>query len=68
MGCIHFNSSDPNATMALRLPRLLNALADVDFRAILGDNLYDTDGGITERFFGRLTPAARAVFQPTVPG
>eukprot|EP00035_Acanthoeca_spectabilis_P038820 m.56504 g.56504 ORF g.56504 m.56504 type:complete len:437 (-) comp9305_c0_seq1:23-1333(-) len=68
VGCIHFNSSDPNATMALRLPRLLNALADVDFRAILGDNLYDTDGGITERFFGRLTPAARAVFQPTVPG
>lgn len=70
VGCIHFNSSatDPNATMKMRLPRLVNALTDVDFRAVLGDNLYDTDGGITERFYSQLNAAARAQFQPTVPG
>ena len=40
VGCIHFN----NSNMSQRLPRLVNALSDVDFRAILGDNFYDRDG------------------------
>jgi hypothetical protein len=64
VGCIHFNGS----SMGTRLPRLANALADVDFRALLGDNFYDQTGEISSRFFAQLTPQARAQWQVTVPG
>ena len=67
VGCIHFNGTDA-ANMSTRLPRLFNAITDVDFRVVLGDNLYDSDGAITKRFHAALTPAARQVFSLTVPG
>ena len=54
--------------MSQRLPRLVNALSDVDFRAILGDNFYDRDGDITQRFFDKLTLKAKSQWQMTVPG
>jgi len=50
------------------LPSLFNALSDVDFRVIVGDNFYDRDGGITSRFFSRLSAEAKAQFSLTVPG
>jgi len=57
VGCIHF---DDGTSMQTRLPRLLNALApSIDFRVMIGDNLYDRDGDITTRFFGQLTPEAQ---------
>ena len=54
--------------MSDRMPRLINALADVDFRAVVGDNFYDRDGAITSRFYGRLSAKARSQWQLTVPG
>jgi hypothetical protein len=65
VGCIHFN----NSNMSARLPRLVNSLADLDFRTTLGDNFYDDqDGAITKRFFEKLTTQAMAQWQLTVPG
>jgi hypothetical protein len=61
VGCIHVN-------MSQRLPRLVNSLADVDFRAIIGDAFYDLDGSVTSRFYSRLTPRAKEVVQLAVPG
>ena len=67
VGCIHFNGTGA-ANMSTRLPRLFNAITDVDFRVVLGDNLYDSGGAITQRFHTALTPAARQLFSLTVPG
>jgi hypothetical protein len=61
VGCIHAN-------MTKRLPRLVNALSDLDYRVVLGDNWYDQAGGITRRFFEALTNKAQAQIQVTVPG
>ena len=72
VGCIHFNNTRPiSSNMSQRLPLLFNALADVDFRVILGDNFYEsttTDGGIASRFFAKLSAAAKTQWQLTVPG
>ena len=57
--------------MSQRLPFLFKALADVDFRVILGYNFYEstsTDGGIASRFFSKLSAAAKTQWQLTVPG
>lgn len=78
VGCIHFNSS----SMKLRLPRLVNSLADTgqmaaaiaeclspsDYRVILGDNFYDAAGNITANFFSALSLQAQSQVQLTVPG
>jgi len=57
VGCIHF---DDGTTMQTRLPRLMNAVApSINYRVMIGDNLYDRDGDITTRFYGQLTPEAQ---------
>ena len=69
VGCIHFNNTLPNSTnMSQRLPLLYNALSDVDFRVVAGDNYYDRDGFITTRFHRKLNAAAKMQWQLTVPG
>eukprot|EP00041_Stephanoeca_diplocostata_P012646 m.212158 g.212158 ORF g.212158 m.212158 type:complete len:440 (-) comp19036_c0_seq2:81-1400(-) len=64
VGCIHFNGS----SMKERLPRLVNSMSSLDYRVILGDNFYDQDGGITQRFYQTLSNAAKQQWQITVPG
>jgi len=73
VGCIHFENA--SATMAERLPRLVNALAgsgnraSVDYRVIGGDAFYDTqDGNTTARFYRALTPLAQGVPEVSVLG
>jgi hypothetical protein len=52
-----------------RVARLLNAVApSSDFRALLGDNLYDRDGSKTALMYSMLTPRAKETLQLAVPG
>ena len=63
------NGSFHPCTCGTRIARLLNAVApSSDFRALLGDNLYDRDGSKTALMYSMLTPRAKETLQLAVPG
>ena len=63
------NGSFHPCTCGTRIARLLNAVApSSDFRALLGDNLYDRDGSKTALMYSMLTLRARETLQLAVPG
>lgn len=63
------NGSFHPCTCGTRIARLLNAVApSSDFRALLGDNLYDRDGSKTALLYSMLTPRAKETLQLAVPG
>jgi hypothetical protein len=63
------NGSFHPCTCGTRIARLLNAVApSSNFRALLGDNLYDRDGSKTELLYSMLTLRAKETLQLAVPG
>jgi hypothetical protein len=63
------NGSFHPCTSGTRIARLLNAVApSSDFRALLGDNLYDREGYKTSLMYSMLTQRAKETLQLAVPG
>jgi hypothetical protein len=63
------NGSFHPCTCGSRIARLLNAVApSSDFRALLGDNLYDRDGSKTALLYSMLSARAKETLQLAVPG
>jgi hypothetical protein len=63
------NGSFHPCTCGTRVARILNAVApSSDFRALLGDNLYDRDGSKTTLMYSMLTLRAKETLQLVVPG